>query len=101
MIRRVADVPVSSSRSLEEIHSTVPIPAAWWRRFLAVSGPALMGSVGYMDPGNWGTDLEAVSTYGYPLLWVLLLAHLLAHPLPPPPPRPALLARPAPAPSRP
>ncbi len=64
--------------SLEDIHSTVPIPRSWWRRFLAFSGPAFLISVGYMDPGNWGTDLEAGSKYGYRLLWVLLLSNLMA-----------------------
>jgi manganese transport protein len=56
----------------------VPVPKSWWRRFLAFSGPAFMVSVGYMDPGNWGSDLEAGSKYGYRLLWVLLLSNLMA-----------------------
>src|SRR5207249_9076328 len=64
--------------SLEEIHSTVPIPHSWWRRILAFSGPAFLVSVGYMDPGNWGTDLEAGSRFGYRLLWVLLLSNVMA-----------------------
>jgi manganese transport protein len=64
--------------SLEEIHSSVPIPGAWWRRFLAFSGPAFLVSVGYMDPGNWGTDIEAGSHFGYRLMWVLLLSNLMA-----------------------
>jgi manganese transport protein len=65
--------------SLEEIHGTVPIPpASWWRRFFAFSGPAFLISVGYMDPGNWGTDLKAGSAFGYRLLWVLLLSNLMA-----------------------
>src|SRR5260370_16171801 len=64
--------------SLEEIHSSVPIPRTWWRRFLAFSGPAFLVSVGYMDPGNWGTDIEAGSRFGYRLMWVLLLANLMA-----------------------
>src|SRR5262249_41288356 len=65
-------------QSLEEIHSTVPIPRHWWRRFLAFSGPAFLVSVGYMDPGNWGTDLSAGSQFGYRLLWVLLMSNLMA-----------------------
>jgi manganese transport protein len=66
-------------RSLEEVHGTIPVPpASRWRRFLAFSGPAFMVSVGYMDPGNWGTDLEAGSKFGYRLLWVLLLSNLMA-----------------------
>jgi manganese transport protein len=64
--------------SLEEIHSSVPIPKHWWRRFLAFSGPAFMVSVGYMDPGNWGTDLEGGSKFGYRLLWVLLMSNVMA-----------------------
>jgi manganese transport protein len=67
-----------SQRSLEDIHSTVPIPRSGWRRFLAFSGPALLVSVGYMDPGNWATDIEAGSKYGYTLLWILLLSNLMA-----------------------
>src|SRR5262249_48310421 len=64
--------------SLEEIHSSVPIPRKGWRRFLAFSGPAFLISVGYMDPGNWGTDIEAGSRFGYRLLWVLLMSNLMA-----------------------
>src|SRR6516162_5061635 len=69
--------PVAGT-SLEEIHSSVPITPTWWRRFLAFSGPAFLVSVGYMDPGNWGTDIEAGSKYGYRLMWVLLLSNLMA-----------------------
>src|SRR5262245_25506287 len=65
-------------RSLEDIHASVPIPRSWWRRFLAFSGPALLVSVGYMDPGNWGTDLQAGSQFEYRLLWVLLMSNLMA-----------------------
>ena len=68
----------ATAPSLEEIHRSVPIPPRWWRRFLAFSGPAFMVSVGYMDPGNWGTDLEAGSKYGHRLLWVLLMSNLIA-----------------------
>lgn len=64
--------------SLEEIHSSVPIPLAWWRRFLAFSGPAFLVSVGYMDPGNWGTDIEGGSKYGYRLMWVLVMSNMMA-----------------------
>jgi manganese transport protein len=67
-----------SGPSLEDIHSSVPIPANWWRRFLAFSGPAFLVSVGYMDPGNWGSDITAGSKYGYQLLWVLLMSNLMA-----------------------
>jgi manganese transport protein len=69
----------SAALSLDDIHSTVAIPSrSWWRRFLAFAGPAFLVSVGYMDPGNWATDLEAGSKYGYRLLWVLLLSNLMA-----------------------
>src|SRR5262249_3152741 len=69
---------VADVQSLEDIHASVPIPKAWWRRFLAFSGPALLVSVGYMDPGNWGTDLQAGSQFRYRLLWVLLMSNLMA-----------------------
>lgn len=64
--------------SLEEIHSSVPIPHVWWRRVLAFSGPAFLISVGYMDPGNWGTDIEGGSKYGYGLMWVLIMSNVMA-----------------------
>ncbi|MBP7148772.1 MAG: Nramp family divalent metal transporter [Acidobacteria bacterium] len=57
----------------------VPVPAEpGWRRWFAVAGPALMVSVGYMDPGNWATDLAGGSRYEYRLLWVLLMSNLMA-----------------------
>src|SRR5437588_2379131 len=67
--------------SLEEIHGTVPTPAAsagFWAKWRAFAGPALLVSVGYMDPGNWGTDLQAGAQYRYGLLWVVALASLMA-----------------------
>jgi manganese transport protein len=81
LFERIVKVSESAStdpRSLEEVHGSVPIPHSWWRRFLAFSGPALMVSVGYMDPGNWGTDLAAGSEFRYRLLWVLLMSNLMA-----------------------
>ncbi|MGH9675935.1 MAG: Nramp family divalent metal transporter, partial [Candidatus Acidiferrum sp.] len=75
----VSSIQLQAPHSLEEIHGSVPIPhASWWRRFLAFSGPAFLISVGYMDPGNWGTDIEAGSRFGYRLLWVLALSNLMA-----------------------
>jgi manganese transport protein len=68
----------SRLRSLEDIHSSVPIPATRWKRFLAFAGPALLVSVGYMDPGNWGTDIQAGSKFEYLLIWVLLMSNLMA-----------------------
>ena len=69
----------SSSRSLEEVHRSVPIPhGRWWRRLFAFAGPAYMVSVGYMDPGNWATDLEGGARFGYQLIWVLLMSNIMA-----------------------
>src|SRR5947209_11613348 len=73
-----SDARVEGPQSLEDIHASVPIPPTWWRRFLAFSGPALLVSVGYMDPGNWGADLQAGSKFGYRLIWVLLASNLMA-----------------------
>ncbi len=66
--------------SLSEVHETVRIPAMghWWKRLFAFLGPAYLVSVGYMDPGNWATDLEGGARFGYMLLWVLLMSNLMA-----------------------
>ena len=66
--------------SLPEAHRTIGIPAngGWLRKFLAFAGPGYMVSVGYMDPGNWATDLGGGSRYGYTLLWVILASNLMA-----------------------
>ncbi len=56
----------------------MPSTGSRWRRWLAITGPALMVSVGYMDPGNWATDLAAGSRYNYRLIWVLLMSNLMA-----------------------
>ncbi len=67
------------SRSLEEVHRTVEIPGSLgWRRLFAFAGPAYMVSVGYMDPGNWATDIAGGATFGYTLLWVLLMSNMMA-----------------------
>ncbi len=70
----------SNLRSLEEVHRTVEIPSAgtWITRLLAFAGPAYMVSVGYMDPGNWATDLGGGSRFGYTLLSVVLLSNIMA-----------------------
>jgi manganese transport protein len=63
------------------MHSTVTVPhheAGFWRQWRAYVGPALLVSVGYMDPGNWGTDLAAGAQFRYGLLWVVALASLMA-----------------------
>ena len=55
-----------SRRSLEEVHRSVVIPTSrWWRRLFAFAGPAYLVSVGYMDPGNWATDIEGGAQFGY------------------------------------
>jgi manganese transport protein len=67
--------------SLEGMHSTVEVPhhaAGFWQQWRAFIGPAILVSVGYMDPGNWGTDLAAGAQYKYGLLWVVALASLMA-----------------------
>ena len=66
--------------SLSEVHESVAIPAGapGWRRLLAFLGPAYLVSVGYMDPGNWATDIAGGSAFGYRLLWVLLMSNLMA-----------------------
>ncbi len=67
--------------SLEGMHGSVEVPphhAGFWRHWRAFIGPAILVSVGYMDPGNWGTDLAAGAQYKYGLLWVVGLASLMA-----------------------
>ncbi len=65
--------------SMEEVHRTVSIPRGhWWGRLVAFAGPAYLVSVGYMDPGNWATDIEGGSRFGYRLIWVLLMSNLMA-----------------------
>jgi manganese transport protein len=68
------------SRSLSEVHGTVQLPkgASWLRRLLVFAGPAYLVSVGYMDPGNWATDLAGGARFGYQLVWVLLMSNLMA-----------------------
>src|ERR1700730_5171403 len=69
----------SQLRSLGEVHSSVGTShLSLWRRLLAFSGPAYLVSVGYMDPGNWATDLEGGARFGYQLLWVLVIANAMA-----------------------
>ncbi len=67
-------------RSMEDVHHTVTIPQGghWMRRMLAFAGPAYLVAVGYMDPGNWATDIEGGARFGYRLLWVLLMSNLMA-----------------------
>ena len=65
--------------SLAEVYRTVPVSTGvWWRRALAFAGPGYLVAVGYMDPGNWATDLAGGSRFGYTLLSVVLIANLMA-----------------------
>jgi manganese transport protein len=67
--------------SLEGLHRTVEVPhhqAGFWQQWRAFVGPAILVSVGYMDPGNWGTDLQGGAQFKYALLWVVGLASLMA-----------------------
>src|SRR5438094_657171 len=67
--------------SLEGIHGTIEVPhhqAGFWQQWRAFVGPAILVSVGYMDPGNWGTDLQAGARFKYGLLWVVALASIMA-----------------------
>jgi manganese transport protein len=68
------------SQSLPEVFQSVSVPkgAKGWRKFLAFAGPGFLVSVGYMDPGNWGTDLAGGSKFGYALLWVIFASNLMA-----------------------
>jgi manganese transport protein len=75
------EAEASGTLSLEGLHSTVPVPpptAGFWRQCRAFAGPAFLVSVGYMDPGNWGTDLQAGASFRYGLLWVVAVSSLMA-----------------------
>jgi manganese transport protein len=66
--------------SLREVHGSVAVPADanFWRKLLAFAGPGYLVAVGYMDPGNWATDLAGGARYGYTLLSVILISNLMA-----------------------
>src|SRR5580698_6691006 len=67
--------------SLEGMHNSVNVPhhkAGFWKQIAAYFGPAVLVSVAYMDPGNWGTDLQGGAQFKYGLLWVVVLASLMA-----------------------
>jgi len=72
---------VTGHRSLENVHGSIEVPhhqAGFWQQWKAFVGPAILVSVGYMDPGNWGTDLQGGAQFKYGLLWVVGLASLMA-----------------------
>jgi manganese transport protein len=66
--------------SLAEVHRTVvvPVTASFWRKLFAFSGPGFLVAVGYMDPGNWATDLAGGARFGYSLLAVIMISNLMA-----------------------
>ena len=70
----------SGAASLPEIHGSIAIPhdAGFWRKLFAFAGPGYLVAVGYMDPGNWATDLAGGARYGYTLLSVIMLSNLMA-----------------------
>src|SRR5947209_2339096 len=79
----LTSLPLRSARGTLEALSTdrdiaIPANAGFWRRLFAFSGPAYLVSVGYMDPGNWATDIEGGSRFHYDLLWVILASNLVA-----------------------
>src|SRR5512136_1551678 len=76
----MADKPETgrARSSLEEVHRTVATPCRRLQRRWGLVGPAYLVSVGYMDPGNWATDLEGGARFGYQLLWVLVVSNLMA-----------------------
>src|SRR3954468_20887683 len=71
--------PIGEARSLAEVHASVGTgQVSFWKRMLAFAGPAYLVSVGYMDPGNWATDIEGGARFGYRLLWVLVMSNAMA-----------------------
>src|ERR1700674_3447565 len=70
----------SSGVSLPEVHGSIAIPhgAGFWLKLFAFAGPGYLVAVGYMDPGNWATDLAGGARYGYTLLSVIMLSNLMA-----------------------
>jgi manganese transport protein len=69
----------NNHKSLDEVNASVNTSSkGGFRKLLAFIGPAYMISVGYMDPGNWATDIEGGSKYGYSLIWVLVMINLIA-----------------------
>ena len=71
---------INNDNSLSEVHGSVDttVKTKGWKKIFSFLGPAYLVSVGYMDPGNWATDLAGGSKYGYTLIWVLLMSNLMA-----------------------
>lgn len=70
----------NTSKSLEEVNASVDAYSkkSFWKKTLSILGPAYLVAVGYMDPGNWATDIEGGSRYGYALIWVLVMSNIMA-----------------------
>src|SRR3989304_4136399 len=70
----------TTSKSLEEVNESIDTrnKGGFFRKLLAFAGPAYLVSVGYMDPGNWATDIAGGSQFGYKLIWVLLMSNIMA-----------------------
>src|SRR5215472_18307117 len=73
-------IQYDTEHSLSEVHETIDATSQGkgWKKILAFLGPAYLVSVGYMDPGNWATDLQGGARFGYMLIWVLLMSNLMA-----------------------
>jgi manganese transport protein len=75
----MANQGIAQQKSLSEVHASIDATnKRGWRKILAFLGPAYLVSVGYMDPGNWATDIAGGSQFGYTLLWVLLMSNIMA-----------------------
>src|SRR5436305_816690 len=70
----------ASGVSLAEVHASIPVPRnlPFWKKMWAYTGPGFLVAVGYMDPGNWATDLAGGAKFGYTLLFVIMLSNLMA-----------------------
>jgi len=75
-----AEVVSQRLKSLDEVHRSIPVldHFSWWQKLLAFTGPGFLVAVGYMDPGNWATDLAGGSKFGFSLLSVILISNFLA-----------------------
>jgi manganese transport protein len=69
-----------TTHSLPEVHGSIAVPttASFWKKLLAFAGPGYLVAVGYMDPGNWATDIAGGARYGYALLSMIMLSNLMA-----------------------
>src|SRR6188768_2051798 len=77
-LRMTPNPPAIHIPSLPEVYRSIEIPKSGWKRFLAFLGPGYLVSVGYMDPGNWATDIAGGSKFGYTLLSVIMISNLMA-----------------------